>query len=235
MKIFRKIFMITWCLAALAVSGCTKGSSVQPQNMVGNGQENDMDESCVLGIISEVDDGEYKISLNFSRNYLIADKCGTDYKKGDSVKVSYAGEIHNYDNNIDKWKEENGKLSINEDYEMYIKADEYKGISLWDNDYSFYGTLEAAYDIRDENGWDGDLVDTYFIFVPLDGEEEGAANEILGDAKGFCGYATQINDGEGTSRGISFHDMRVKITYDPETMLVTKVEPAEKEQAADAQ
>lgn len=230
MKIFRKIFMIILCLAALAVSGCTKGSSAQPQNMVGNGQES----RCVFGIISDVDGEEYKISLNFSKNYLIANKCGTDYKKGDSVKVSYAGEIHNYDNNIDKWKEENGKLSINEDYEMYIRADEYEEISMWDNDYSFYGTLEAVYDIRDENGWDGDSVDTYFIFVPLDREEEGAVNEILGDAKGFGGYATRINDGAGTSRDISLHYTCAKVSYDPETMLVTKVEFSADKQAADS-
>ena len=231
MKIFQKFCMITLCLAMCAVTGCSGASGTQQKNAAEDEQKSDGQERYVVGIIKEIRDEEYLISMNFSRSYLVADKCGTDYKKGDSVKVSYVGAIHNKDNNMSKLKEEDGRIVVNEDYEMYIRADEYTGISLWDNDYTFYGVVEKSMGVYDsDEKWDKEPDDTCYYFTPMRTEEEGQANKLLGDDAGFVGYESQINDGEGIPRIVFMYNMRVKITYDPETMLVTKVEPAEDKQ-----
>lgn len=225
MKIFSKVCMVALCMTLLAATGCTRGSSTQKKSVAGDGQE---DNKYVFGIIDEVRDEEYLIKLSHSSVYLISPKCGTDYKKGDSIKVSYAGEICHYDKDMKEVEEEDGRFFLTGG-KMYIRAANYVKLSLWENDYSFYGTLEAIYDIRDENGWFGDGIDTYLIFVPLEKEDEGKANKMLGDGAGFSGYSTKINDGKGFSRDMSMHDTIAKITYDPETMLVTKVEFEENE------
>lgn len=223
MKILSKICTVALCMTVLAATGCTRGSSTQNKNAVGDEQKGKAGSQYVAGIIDEVRDEEYLIKLSHSSVYLISPKCGTDYKKGDSVQVSYAGEIHHYDKDMKEVKEENGRFFLTGG-KMYIRADDYVELSLWENDCSFYGTLEAIYDIRDENGWFGEGIDTYLIFVPLEKEDEGKANKMLGDGAGFSGYSTKINDGKGFSRDMSMHDMVAKITYDPETMMVTKVE-----------
>lgn len=228
MKILQKLGVITLCLAMCAVTGCAGAGGTQQKNEVGDEGENGAKEGYVVGIIKEVSDEEYLISMNFSRAYLVADKCGTDYKKGDSVKVGYAGDVYGKDNNMSKLKEENGRVSVNEDYEMYIRADEYTGISLWDNDYTFYGVVEKSFGVYDSDEvWDKEPDDTCYYFIPMRSEEEGKANKLLGEDAGFVGYDSKINDGEGLPRKIIMNSMRAKITYDPETMEVTKVEPVE--------
>ena len=227
MKFFNKFCTIALCMTVLAATGCTKGSSVKSKDAVGDGQESNESFQYVTGIINEVKDEEYVIKMSGSSIYLISDKCGTDYKNGDSVKVSYAGAVHHYDKDMKEVKTETDRFFLT-DGEMYIRADDYVKLSLWENDYSFYGTLEAIYDIRDENRWFGDSIDTLLHFVPLEEEDEGKANKMLGDGAGFSGYSTKINDGAGFS--MSMHNTRAKITYDPETMEVTKVELAEDKQ-----
>ncbi|MCM1307907.1 MAG: hypothetical protein NC223_04845 [Butyrivibrio sp.] len=226
MRVLRKLCIIMLCLAVCTVTGCTKGSSTQKSLTGAEARQGDDGESCVMGIIADVDSEKYSVNINSASPefQMVADKCGTDYKKGDSVKVKYSGELHHYDENMNRLLDDQFPLTGDK---MYIIAEEYTEISLWENDCSFYGTLEYIADIRDENGWFGDSVDTYFSFVPLKSEDEGAANEMFGQVGNiFNGYGSQINDGNGLSRGMAMHTERVKITYDPETMLVTKVEPA---------
>lgn len=230
MKIFRKTLVIILCLAICSVIGCTKGSSTQKNHVDRNAHQSGDGESCVMGIIGDVDSEKYLLNINSTASIfqLMADKCGTDYKKGDSIKVKYTGELHHYDEDMNRLQDDQFPLTGDK---MYIIADEYTEISLWENDYSFYGTLELISDMRDENGWFGESIDTDFSFVPLDGEDEGSANEMFGQFGNiFKGYVSKINDGAGFSGDISMYNMRVKITYDPETMEVTKVEPAEDKQ-----
>lgn len=232
MKSFQKLFMITLCLAMCAVTGCAKGSSTQQKKDVGDERQNNGEDRCLAGIIKEVRDEEYLISMNFSKCYLVADKCGTDYKEGDSVKVSYAGTVHHNDNNMSKWKEQDGQVVVNEEYRMYIKADEYTGISLWDNDYTFYGAIENGWgEYESDEIWDKEPDEICHNFMPMESEDEGKANKLLGEDAGFVGYDSQINDGEGLPRIASMYNICVKVTYDPETMRVTKVEPVENMQA----
>lgn len=227
MKIFTKTFAVIFCLAICSVTGCTKGSSTQKTPADANAQQSGDGESYVMGIIDGVDSGKYLVNINSTAPVfqLMADKCGTDYKEGDSIKVAYTGELHHYDENMNRLADDQFPLTGDK---MYIIADEYTEISLWENDCSFYGTLEYIADMRDENGWFGESIDTYFSFIPLKAEDEGAANGIFGQVGNiFKGYASRINEGAGFSGDISIHDMSVKITYDPETMEVTKVECGE--------
>lgn len=215
-KIIQKICTVSLLLIVCATAGCSKGSSTRQENAAADTK------GSVAGIIKEVTDKEYMICMNYSRCYLVADKCGTDYKEGDSVKISYTGKLRHYDEDMNRLEDDQFPLTGDK---MYIIADNYTGISAWENDYCFYGTLEYIADVRDENGWFGESVDTYFSFVPLDGEDEGAANQMFGQVDNiFNGYASQINDGKGFSKDMSMHDTVAKITYDPETMTVTKVE-----------
>lgn len=228
MKIYQKFCVITLCLTMCAVTGCTKGSSTQQSGMAGSGNQS-ADVSYVAGIIDEVREDSYLVKLSsYTWFQLMTDKCGTDYQKGDSIKVGYTGAIHHYDENMNRLEDDQFPLTGDK---MYMKAEEYTDVFLWENDYSFYGTLEAIADMRDERGWFGDSIDTYFCFVPLEGEDEGKANQVLGDTAGFAGYASQINGGAGFARDLSMHTMSVKITYDSETMQVTKVEFSEEQQA----
>ncbi len=219
-KIIHKICTVSLLLIICVTAGCSKGSSTRQENAAADTK------GSVAGIIKEVTDKEYMICMNYSRCYLVADKCGTDYKVGDSVKVDYTGAVSNNYNKERKWKEKDGRVVINEDYVMHIKADEYTEISLWDNDYVFYGSVEKAWGVHDSNH-----DDIYYEFIPAVSEEEGQANSILGDDRGFVGYGSQINGGEGLPGDILMKDVRARITYDPETMLVTKVEPAEDKRA----
>ena len=220
-KIIQKICTVSLCLIICVMAGCSKGSSTQRRNAASD------NEDSVMGIIGGVDGECYLVNINSCAPVyqMKADKCGTDYKEGDSIKVAYIGELHHYDEDMNRLEDDQFPLTGGK---MYIIADNYTGISLWENDCCFYGTLEYIADMRDENGWFGESMDTDLSFIPLDNEDEGAANGMFSQVGNiFKGCASQINDGKGFSRDISIHDTRAKITYDPETMLVTKVEFAE--------
>ncbi len=168
MKIFRKTLVIILCLAICSVIGCTKGSSTQKNHVDRNAHQSGDGESCVMGIIGDVDSEKYLLNINSTASIfqLMADKCGTDYKKGDSIKVKYTGELHHYDEDMNRLQDDQFPLTGDK---MYIIADEYTEISLWENDYSFYGTLELISDMRNESGCFGESIVTDFSFVPLDG------------------------------------------------------------------
>lgn len=227
MKIFRRTFVIVLCLAVCSAIGCTRGGSTRKSPADSNARKSGGGESYVMGIIGDVDSGKYLVNINSTSPVfqLMADKCGTDYKKGDSIKVKYTGELHHYDEDMNRLEDDQFPLTGDK---MYIIADNYTGISLWENDCCFYGTLEYIADTRDKNGWFGESIDTYFSFMPLNTEDEGAANGMFGQVGNiFKGYASQVNDGEGFTEDVSIHDTRVQITYNPETMEVTKVEIAD--------
>ncbi len=237
--------MNRWMLVAAAViilcSGCAEKNG---EAQVDNGIDSESAIKKCIGIIRENRETEYVVNLCSDTKYpMIVDKCGTDFAEGTDVIIEYSGSVIHYDGSMNVKDRQDFNYAIFDgdryltDDDIILKAEEYKSVSEYNNDYTFYGTVGPITNlIRDgdkenineslENGAAG--TDCEIIYYPDSTEDEYMTQEIFGDIFGFCGYSSEMNDNFTDSEGhiiqiITVGD-RVKVTYNSDTMHVTAVE-----------
>ncbi len=217
--------IIALCLVLCAATGCTKGSSTQmaagsDESGYAAGVAEADKSSYAVGVIAEAREDAYLVHLSsYTLYYMLVDKCGTDYSKGDSVKIGYTGAVHHYDTDMNQLLDDQFPLDGSE---MYIKADEYTGVYPWENDCTFIGTVAGIVNVgRPENEW-GDSYDTEYEFHVAEGDDEHLNSSLLGTVDTFFGYFSEFEEFLVPDSMKDYHYYR--ITYDPSTMRVTEVE-----------
>lgn len=227
-KTIRNIMLIFMPAVIMLFSACAgkNGAAVSDGADYGGAEV----KRCI-GVIRESRENDYVVNLCSDTNYkMLVDKCGTDFEEGTDIKIEYVGAVIHYDDGMNIKERQDFNYLVSDDgrlvpdRDIVLKAEEYKSVSRYDNDYAFYGTVGPITNIS-RAGCSVDGVagtDCMITYYPDDTEEEASAREIFGDGFGFSGYVSETD--ESKTPALAVGD-RVKVTYNPETMRVAAIEP----------